>query len=110
MFTEATEKWEDEAAEDADMNEEEEEEEDEPAPVKSLAQESLGPKKEHVNVVFIGHVGKSCEWTSDGYCKSWRERLRQRQSDHTKFIFYFVHRCRKINYWRTYYVSTIVQL
>lgn len=42
------------------MNEEEEEEEDEPAPVKSLAQESLGPKKEHVNVVFIGHVGKSC--------------------------------------------------
>lgn len=59
---EATEKWEDEAAEDADMNEEEEEEEeDEPAPVKSLAQESLGPKKEHVNVVFIGHVdaGKS---------------------------------------------------
>lgn len=57
--------------------EEEEEEEDEPAPVKSLAQESLGPKKEHVNVVFIGHVGKSCEWTSDGYCKSWRERLRQ---------------------------------
>lgn len=82
MFTEATEKWEDEAAEDADMNEEEEEEEeDEPAPVKSLVQESLGPKKEHVNVVFIGHVGKSCEWTSDGYFKSWRERLRQRQSD-----------------------------
>lgn len=66
LFTEATEKWEAEAAEDAAMNEEEEEEEEEeefePAPIKTIVQESLGPKKEHINVVFIGHVGKSRDW------------------------------------------------
>lgn len=60
------------------MNEEEEEEEeDEFVFVKLLVQESLGFKKEYVNVVFIGYVGKFYEWISDGYCKSWRERLRQ---------------------------------
>ncbi|XP_061175477.1 eukaryotic peptide chain release factor GTP-binding subunit ERF3A-like [Saccostrea echinata] len=54
---EATEKWEDEGAEDAEMEEEEEEEE----PVKIASSDESGPKKEHVNVVFIGHVdaGKS---------------------------------------------------
>ncbi|XP_062612295.1 eukaryotic peptide chain release factor GTP-binding subunit ERF3A-like [Saccostrea cucullata] len=53
---EGTEKWEEEGAEDAEMEEEEEEEE---APV--IKAEESGPKKEHVNVVFIGHVdaGKS---------------------------------------------------
>ncbi|XP_022317219.2 eukaryotic peptide chain release factor GTP-binding subunit ERF3A-like [Crassostrea virginica] len=63
---EATEKWEDEAAEvvaaeDADMEEEEEEEEEEAFSTPVAVQATSGPKKEHVNVVFIGHVdaGKS---------------------------------------------------
>lgn len=72
------------------MNEEEEEEEDEFVFVKLLVQESLGFKKEYVNVVFIGYVGKFCEWISDGYCKSWRERLRQRQSDLILLNLFFI--------------------
>ena len=64
MLQEATEKWEDEAAEvvaaeDADMEEEEEEEEEETFPTPVAVQATSGPKKEHVNVVFIGHVGKN---------------------------------------------------
>ena len=63
MLLEATEKWEDEAAEvvaaeDADM-EEEEEEEEEAFSTPVAVQATSGPKKEHVNVVFIGHVGKN---------------------------------------------------
>ena len=68
MLLEATEKWEDEAAEvvaaeDADM-EEEEEEEEETFPTPVAVQATSGPKKEHVNVVFIGHVGKNWDWHS----------------------------------------------
>jgi len=39
------------------MEEEEEEEEETPAP-KGPAPQTHAPKKEHINVVFIGHVGQ----------------------------------------------------
>lgn len=51
-ITEELEKWEDEAVQDNEM---ELDEEEETAPVN--VSDDSGSKKEHVNVVFIGHVG-----------------------------------------------------
>jgi hypothetical protein len=52
IVTEESEKWEDEAGQENEM---EQDGEEEPVPVNVM--DDSGPKKEHVNVVFIGHVG-----------------------------------------------------
>ena len=55
---------EDKEVDDVEMGEEEEEEEEEAKPTKTssskkkVEEEEVEDKREHVNIIFIGHVGK----------------------------------------------------
>lgn len=54
------------------------------------------PKKEHVNVVFIGHVGKSC------FSACFFFFIRSESINHRVFLSL---RCWQVNYWGTDHVS-----
>lgn len=92
--------------EDASKEEEElmEEEEEEVSLPKAAAAPSDAPKKEHVNVVFIGHVGTAQSPTL--YLS--KDSTYYQDVVSLMDIMFFYARCRQINYWGTDHVSCVV--